>query len=201
MKYLSLMIIISLVHAETNISNGKLFLCVDKLILNAKNMRTTTPRKAKITFNNIISEQDSIIARSLPGTKIYKKATKARKVAKKGLSDIKLCLNGKLPLIGDWILLTENGSTPPELGFNSLSLTFKPNKFISIFSSDTLTCNWEGKYTVGENTLSITTEQATGGPSCLSAIGQIRTANVSFNGNNLVLDYRPGGALQEYNQR
>jgi hypothetical protein len=99
-------------------------------------------------------------------------------------------------------LLTENGITPAELDFESLTITFTSNSFESTLTGTTLTCDWTGTYSnPGKGSgLILLTNTGVGGAACEQAIGQFRSATfeLSEDGNILTLDYRPDGTLQVY---
>jgi hypothetical protein len=103
--------------------------------------------------------------------------------------------------VGVWDIVTEDGRTPAENGYNSLVLALTPGAFSSVFDSDNVTCAWTGANTSTPTTLTITTDAATG-PPCGQAVGKTRTAQLtlSANGNILTLDWTaaPMGTLQVY---
>lgn len=102
---------------------------------------------------------------------------------------------------GVWNLITEDGSPPSALGYNSIVLTLEDGTFSSVFDGSAGVCTWSGTYTATESELTMTAEVATG-PPCDMAIGQTRTAqmNMSVDGNTLTLDWtaQPMLTLQVY---
>jgi len=103
--------------------------------------------------------------------------------------------------VGVWNIVTEDGRTPIENGYNSVVLALTPGAFSSVFDSDAVTCAWKGSLTSTTTTITITTDAATG-PPCGQAIGKTRTAQftLSADGNTLTLDWTAAtmGTLQVY---
>ena len=191
------------VYAATDIGNGKLFICSGTTIISVKTNTEVTPKKAIRKFKRIIRKKNEIIANSPKGSKRRKKAVRAKKAARRGLKDAKSCRDGTLgdSLVGTWNIVTENGMTPSEHGYTSLSITFTDNGFISVLVGPT-NCNWQGTYSSDDNlaTINVTTTVGTGGAPCSQAVGKTVPATVTFsdNGNTLTLDYRPNGTLQVF---
>jgi hypothetical protein len=191
--------------ADSNIGNGKLFVCSDGAIISVKRGTEFTKSRAIAKFKRIIKRKRALIASLPKGSKRRSKAIAAKKNARQGIADVRACEEngGGVDLYdGTWNLVTENGMTPAENGFTSLTLTFSSTTFTSDYTSDSLNCHWAGTYSKSSNpvTTTLLTTSATGGGSCDSAVNQERTAATSFtdNGNTLTLDYRPEGALQVY---
>jgi hypothetical protein len=194
------------VSAEVNIGNGKLFTCLDQQIIVVKSNKVFSLKKALRRFNSIILRSNGTLSTAQKGSSQFKKARKQKKNAIQGRKDALSCQQGELQpkpsIVGSWNLLTENGSTPIELDFDSLTITFTDNSFESTFTGTTLTCDWTGSYT---NTskgsgLILLTNSGVGGTACEQAIGQFRSATfeLSEDGNILTLDYRPDGTLQVF---
>jgi hypothetical protein len=188
---------------EIVIGNGKLYNCIDQQIVALRNNQVVSLNIAVRRFNAIISRANIILATSAQGSSKYKQALRNRRAAARGRSDAKNCLQGELvSVVGSWNLITENGSTPAELGYTSLTIDFTINSFESIFTGTTLTCDWTGTYTNPDqgNILTIRTRTGEGGTICEDAIGQSRNAQfeLSSDGNTLTLDYRPSGTLQVF---
>ncbi len=103
--------------------------------------------------------------------------------------------------VGVWNIVTEDGLPPAANGYNSLVLALTPGAFISAYDSNAATCTWTGTHTSTPNTLTITTDAATG-PPCGQAVGKTRTAQLtlSADGNTLTLDWTAVtmGTLQVY---
>ena len=117
-----------------------------------------------------------------------------------GASDVET-LGCEEAWVGVWKIVTEDGRTPMENGYNSLVMALTPDAFSSVFDSDNVTCAWIGTHTSTSTTLTITTDAATG-PPCGQAVGKTRTAQLtlSANGNTLTLDWTAEtmGTLQVY---
>jgi hypothetical protein len=190
--------------ATTDIGNGKLFVCSVSTIISAKKLTTVTPSRAKAKFKTIIAQQNLIISNTSNSSAKISKAIAARKNAKAGLKDIKLCENSELDgtIRGDWNLTFENGLTPVQNGFNSMTISFAATNFVQDFDGSSIDCHWEGTYRNSSNPerVVIKTTIGTGGTICNQAVGQERNAIVSLSEdkNTLTLDYRPEGTLQVY---
>ncbi len=190
--------------ATTDIGNGKLFVCSASSIILAKKLTTVTPSRAKAKFKTIIAQQNSIISNTSNSSAKIAKAIEARKNAKAGLKDVKLCENAELDgtIRGDWNLTFENGLTPVQNGYNSMTISFAATGFIQDFDGSSVDCHWEGTYSNSSDRTSVVikTTIGTGGTICSQAIGQERNAIVSLSEdkNTLTLDYRPEGTLQVY---
>ena len=190
-------------HAATDIGNGKQFTCSGTTITSVKKGTEITAKKAIKKLKRAIKKQTLRVKNSSKGSKARKKAVRAKKAAKRALKDAKSCRDGTLgdSLVGSWNIVTENGMTPEEHGYTSLSLTFTDNGFTSVLVGPT-NCNWQGTYSSDDNlaTINVTTTVGTGGTPCSQAVGKTVPATVTFSdsGNTLTLDYRPNGTLQVF---
>lgn len=108
---------------------------------------------------------------------------------------------GGADLTGTWSLVTENGSPPAALGYNSTILTLDDETFSSEYDGSAGVCTWSGTYTSTPTSMTWTADAASG-PPCDQALGQTRTAQVSLSadGDTLTLDWTatPMGTLQVY---
>lgn len=204
---LSLVLPVASALADTDIANGRLYFCRNTDVLSARDETPVTAQAAKRRFRRIIAAQQEIIADAPVGSAERRRAVRERNNARQGLADVDACVAGELDgpqarLIGNWNLLLEDGQTPAENGYNSLTVSFTATEFVSEFDGNALDCHWEGTYnslSEGAAILQLTTV-GTGGLACESAIGQSKSADVEFSedGNTLTLDYTPEGTLQVY---
>jgi hypothetical protein len=186
----------------TDIGNGKLFQCVDGVIRSVKTGETVLQAKAIKKFKKIIRRKKAAIASAPKGSRKRKRAVAAKKAARQGIADTKECDGGDgSSLDGLWSLVTENGMTPSEAGFTSLTLQIDSGGFTSILQGPT-SCIWSGAFSSTETEATVTTSSASGDESCQNAVGNTRVAALSLsnNGNTLTLDYtaNAGGTLQVY---
>lgn len=202
---LLIILLLSTKHAtaQTPISNGKIFVCQEKEIISVKSDQPVTLKNALKRFNAIILRTNGILATAEQGSSQFKKARKQKRNAVQGKKDARGCIAGELKtIVGNWNLITENGSTPNELGYESLTIVFTESAFESTFTGTSLTCDWTGTYTnPGKGTILILlTNTGVGGTACEEAIGQFRstTFELSEDGDTLTLDYRPEGTLQVF---
>jgi hypothetical protein len=190
--------------ADTDIGNGRLYICRGTLIVTAKGGEAVDPEQAKAGLRSAVRRQNKLIAKHPKGSAKQLAAIAAKREAKRRLKDIQRCQAGTLdnPFLGDWNLTLENGRPPAELGYNSLTLSFSADRFVSVLDGASLDCYWEGTYSsaADRSAVALTTAIGTGGPVCSQAVGQTQTAAAAFSddGRALILDYRPAGALQEY---
>lgn len=196
------------VVADTDIGDGKLYYCSSASIFSASNSSTLSEQTARKRLKRKIAKLSKKIRSLSKSNKKRKAAVKSRKSLREALKDVASCVSGELEsssrLDGEWNLVTENGLTPAENGFTSLTLSIDGEDFISEYAGDEFSCHWEGTISTIEEspyTVSVLTTVGTGGTFCSQAVNNSKDALVTLSedSNTLTLDYRSdGGSLQVY---
>jgi hypothetical protein len=103
--------------------------------------------------------------------------------------------------VGVWTIVLEDGRTPAENAYNSVTLTLDASTFSSTYDGSGGLCTWSGTNTTTADTMTWIADASTGWP-CDQAIGDTFTAQMtlSADGNSLTLDWtaNAGLTLQEY---
>lgn len=176
--------------AETAV--GVLFNCEEGIIKATKSGKVATEKKALKKYKRFIKRKTRIIRISAKGSKARKNALAARKAARASVKAIRSCTSVGSSFNGTWIIVTENGSTPSELGYTSLELTISGQEFSSVFTSPSVSCSWKGTVLIDDTTIYVSTDSASG-PPCSQAVGNSALGVHSLEGDTLTIDYTGSG--------